>query len=236
MPESTDSAAFRSSADSMDDLSLARFASLEGLTPAVVVVDVQHDFGHPDAIGFMCETPQDLQNVQDAVAQVNRLVDAARAAGVPVVWVKLEGSHDAWTVNNWLRNGSRDLPLGDANPCVKGTPGAEWYGGLEPRDGEIQVSKHSYSGFIGTDLLEQLRSAGIDWLVVTGLTTECCVFSTANDAMQYDFPVVVPSDACASYGARFHEAALDMLALNSSMVTTTDEVLARVLTPLEATA
>lgn len=223
----SESAAFRSRAASLDALSEARFASLAGLTPAVVVVDVQYDFGHPDAIGAMCETAQDLQNVQDAVAQIGRLVDAAREYDVPVVWVELETSHDTWTVNNWLRNGSRDVPLGEHNPCVKGTSGAAWYGGLQPAEGELLVKKNAYSGFIGTDLAERLREAGIGWLIVTGLTTECCVFSTANDAMQYDFPVVVPSDAAASYGIGFHEAALGMLALNSSMVTTTAELLDR---------
>jgi nicotinamidase-related amidase len=224
MPDTT---AFRSTAPSLDALDVARFSALAGLTPAVLVVDVQNDFGAPEAIGHMCETPQDLQNVQDAVAQIHRLVDTARATGTPVVWVKLESTHDGWTVNNWLRNGSRDLPLGDNNPCVKGTPGADWYGGLAPADDELVVSKHSYSGFIGTTLKDDLVAAGIDWVVVTGLTTECCVYSTANDAMQHDFPVVVPSDACASYGAGFHTAALASLALNSSMVTTTDAVLAQ---------
>lgn len=222
----SESAAFRSVVDDLDELSAARFAALDGLTPAVVVVDVQHDFAHPDVIAGMCETPADLQNVQDAVAQVVRLVDQAREVGVPVVWVELATTHDTWTVNNWLRNGSRDVPLGDANPCVTGTPGARWYGGLEPAEGELRVTKDAYSGFVGTDLDARLRAAGIDWLVVTGLTTECCVFSTANDAMQHDYPVVVPRDAAASYGAGFHEAALSLLALNSSMVSTTDVVLA----------
>lgn len=222
MPDTT---AFRSTAASLDALDLARLSSLDGLTPALIVVDVQNDFGAPEAIGHMCETPQDLQNVQDAVAQIHRLVDAARATGVPVVWVKLETSHEDWTVNNWLRNGSREIPLGDHNPCVKGTPGADWYGGLAPADGELVVSKNSYSGFIGTTLKADLEQAEVDWVVVTGLTTECCVYSTANDAMQHDFPVIVPSDACASYGADFHAAALRSLALNSSMVTTTDAVL-----------
>lgn len=224
MPDTT---AFRSSAESLDALDVARFTALAGLTPAVVVVDVQNDFGAPEAISGMCETPQDLKNVQDAVAQIHRLVDGARAAGVPVVWVRLESTHDGWTVNNWLRNGSREIPLGDHNPCVKGTPGADWYGGLAPAVGELVVAKESYSGFIGTTLKDDLEQAGIDWVIVTGLTTECCVYSTANDAMQHDLPVVVPSDACASYGADFHAAALKSLALNSSMVTTTDAVLAQ---------
>lgn len=223
----TQSAAFRSNSADLDELSAARFAELDPLRPALLVVDVQHDFADPAAIGHMCETPQDLQNVQDAVARIVRLVEAAREADVPVVWVELETSHETWTVNNWLRNGSRSIPLGDKNPCVKGTPGAAWYGGLEPRPDELLVKKDSYSGFIGTGLETTLRDAGVDWVVVTGLTTECCVFSTANDAMQHDFPVVVPADATASYGQGFHEAALGILALNSSMVSTTDEVLSR---------
>ncbi|QGG41037.1 cysteine hydrolase family protein [Aeromicrobium yanjiei] len=227
MPETS---AFRSVAESLDALDRSRFESLRGLTGALLVVDVQHDFAAPEAIGHMCETPQDLQNVQDAVGQIHRLVDGARAAGVPVVWIQLETSHTSWTVNNWLRNGSRDIPLGEHNPCIKGTSGAQWYGGLAPADGELVVSKDSYSGFIGTTLKADLDQAGIDWVIVTGLTTECCVHSTANDAMQHDFPVIVPSDACASYGTDFHDAALKSLALNSSMVTTTDVVLSHLAT------
>lgn len=224
MPETP---AFRSSAPEPDALDVARFRALTGLTPGVVVVDVQNDFAAPEAIGHMCETPADLANVASAVEQIDRLVTGARAHGIPVIWVQLETTHETWTVNNWLRNGSRDIPLGDHNPCVTGTPGAEWYGPLAPAEGEIVVSKDSYSGFIGTTLAADLEAAGVDWLVVTGLTTECCVFSTANDGMQHDYPVVVPADACASYGADFHDAALKMLALNSSMVTDVDAVLAQ---------
>jgi nicotinamidase-related amidase len=209
----------------MSELKPSQFAALHGLVPAVVVVDVQHDFAAPEVIGAWCETPDDLAAVQRAVGEIVRLVDAARAAGVPVVWVELASHHDTWTVDNWLRRGDRSLGDGDARPCLEGTPGAAWYGGLEPAAGEIRVLKDSYSGFIGTDLDARLRAAGIDWLVVTGLTTECCVYSTANDAMQHDWPVVVPADACAAYGAEWHQAALKMLALNSSVVSDVAEVL-----------
>lgn len=217
-------AAFRSSV-ARTSLDEARFASLEGLRPALVVVDVQYDFADPDAIGHMCATPEDLASVAATVVKIDELVTAARAANVPVVWVELSTSNETWTVNGWLRNGSREIGLGDQNPCLAGTPGARWYPPLSPAEGETIVLKDSYSGFIGTNLDAKLNELGIDWLVVTGLTTECCVFSTANDAMQHDYPVVVPRDASASYGAAFHEAALTMLALNSSMVTDSVDVL-----------
>lgn len=221
----SESAAFRSSAESLDQLDVARFTALDRLTPALLVVDVQHDFAAPEAIGAMCETPQDLANVAAAVERIGQLVEAARASGVPVVWIQLETSHETWTVNNWLRNGSRSIPLGDHNPCVRGTAGAEWYG-VTPAPGEVVVPKDSYSGFFRTNLKDELDELGVDWVVVTGLTTECCVFSTANDAMQHDYPVVVPDDACASYGASFHASALATMALNSAMVSTTETVAA----------
>lgn len=220
----SESAAFRTNASSLDALTVARFEALAGLTPALVLVDVQVDFAAPEAIGFMCETPDDLATVQEVVERQKRMVEVARAHDVPVVWVEIASRYERLTIHNWLRNGSREISLGDRMPCVEGTPGAEWYGGLTPLPGEIRVKKPFYSGFIDTELDARLREAGIGWLVIGGLTTECCVFSTANDAMQHDWPVVVPADLSASYAAHFHEAALSMLALNSSLVTTSEVV------------
>ncbi len=208
----------------LSELAAARFAALSGLRPALLVVDVQVDFADPAAISAVCETPEELAAVEATVSQVERLVGEARSAGVPVVWSRLAARHDEWTVLNWLFRGRRDLPLGDDLPCVDGTPGADWYR-VAPAPDELVVKKNAYSGFVGTDLDARLRAIGADWLVIAGLTTECCVFLTVNDAMQRDWPVVVAADACAAYSARDHEAALRMLAMNSSVVSTVDEVI-----------
>ncbi|MFT4265376.1 MAG: isochorismatase family cysteine hydrolase, partial [Nocardioides sp.] len=159
-----------------------------------------------------------------AVEAMARLVDAARAAGVPVVWVELATQQMSWTSDNWLRQGARDLAMGDARPCLAGTPGAAWFGPLSPAEGELRVRKDAYSGFVRTDLDARLRAAGIDWLVVGGLTTECCVLSTVNDAMQHDWQVLVAADATAAYSSSLHRAGLDLMALNAAVLSDVDEV------------
>ena len=57
-----------------------------------------------------------------------------------------------------------------------------------------------------------------------GLTSECCVYATAQDAVQLDWPVVVPRDATAAYDLDVHAAALRQLALNVAVLSDADEV------------
>jgi nicotinamidase-related amidase len=61
-------------------------------------------------------------------------------------------------------------------------------------------------------------------LVLAGLTTECCVDSTARDAFNHDFHVFVATDACAAYEPDLHAATLRMLDLNTAILTDADSV------------
>lgn len=63
-------------------------------------------------------------------------------------------------------------------------------------------------------------------MVLAGLTTECCVDSTARDAFNHDFHVFIPVDACAAYEPALHAAALRMLELNTAILTDTEAVAA----------
>jgi nicotinamidase-related amidase len=205
------------------DRQLARLTR-PGRRPALVVVDVQHDFADPERLKDYGLTDAALSALDQAVTRVGALVDAARAAEVPVVWVEL-GSDPArpWRASNWLRGGDYDAPMSPAEPCVLGTPGAQWYR-MRPAEGETRVVKRAYSGFLGTDLDARLRAAGCDWLTVVGLTSECCVHATAQDALQLDWPVVVPRDATAAYDLDVNAAALTQLGLNAAVLSDTDEV------------
>ncbi|GAA2486325.1 cysteine hydrolase family protein [Winogradskya humida] len=189
--------------------------------PALVVVDVQRSFADPEMIA---DYQPDLPAVAGAVERTAALVAAARDAGVPVVWVELGSEPDnRWRASQWLRSGDPAAPYGPGEPCVLGTPGAEWYG-MAPQDDELRVVKRGYSGFLGTGLEEKLRDAGIGWVAVCGLTTECCVAATATDAFQLEFPVLIPQDAVAAYDADVNHAALESLALNVAVLTTSDEL------------
>ncbi len=207
------------------DRQLARLTR-PGSRPALVVVDVQRDFADPDRLAGYRLDEAAYRAVDRAVTRIGDLVDEARAAGVPVFWVEL-GSDPArpWRSSNWLRTGDYDAPMSPAEPCLVGTPGAEWYR-MRPAGEEPRVVKRGYSGFLGTDLDARLRAAGRDWLTVVGLTSECCVDATARDAMQLDWPVVVPRDATAAYDLDVHAAALRQLALNVAVLSDADEVVA----------
>jgi len=196
------------------------------LRPALVVVDVQRDFGEPARIAPYGLDDRASVAVDAAVTRIGTLVDEARSAGVPVVWVEL-GSDPArpWRSSTWLRGGALDAPMPDDEPCRIGTEGAEWFR-TAPASGETRVVKRGYSGFLDTDLEARLTSAGIGWVTVVGLTTECCVLATAQDAMQLGWPVVVPRDATAAYDTAVHDAALTMIGLNVGVVTDADDAVA----------
>lgn len=189
---------------------------------ALVVVDVQRSFADPaylpglDAAG--------LAAVDAAVTRTAWLVDQARAAGVPVVWVALEQLPDApWRTSLWLRGLDEGTwPVPD-EPCVLGTPGAEWFR-VAPLPGETVVPKRRYSGFLGTGLDAHLRETGVTWVVAAGLTSECCVDGTVRDAFQLGFRAVMTSDATAAYDAPTHAHALSVLAQNAAVVATSAAV------------
>ena len=79
---------------------------------------------------------------------------------------------------------------------------------LAMQPGEVLIEKQWASAFHKTDLDTQLRAAGVDSLVVTGLTTSGCVRDTVVDGLQYDFPVVVPREAVGDRNPQAHAANL----------------------------
>ncbi|MDT0326928.1 cysteine hydrolase family protein [Nocardiopsis lambiniae] len=192
----------------------------------MLVVDLQRDFADPDRLSWIDAAGRD--RVAAAVAGTRRLVERARAAGVRVVWVRLEQDLDEpWDASRWHR-GLVDIPrerLVEREPCVADTPGAEWFA-LAPREDEEVVVKRRYSAFHGTDLARGLYSGGTSWVVVCGLTADCCVDATSRDAFQHGFRVVVTADATASYEEDRQRAAMRALSMHAAVVTTVDDITA----------
>lgn len=191
------------------------------LRTAVVVIDIQVDFASVEgALGPYL----DMAAVQPAVAAAERLVEAARGAGVPVVFVGLftspETDSASWKERMRRRGGDPD---NESALCREGEVGSDFYG-PKPLPGELVVRKTRYSGFVGTDLHARLKALGVDTLVVAGLTTECCVDSTVRDAFSLDYHVFVATDACAAYEADIHAASLKVMELNSAILTDTGQV------------
>lgn len=180
---------------------------------ALVIIDMQVDFGSPD--GEMARRGADVTACQAAVKKAEELAEAARGAGVPVIFVRLlthPGGENRIMRESKQRQGD-DLP----DLCVEGTCGADFIG-PQPRAGEAVVSKNHFSAFARTGLADRLHAQGVDTLVLAGLTTECCVQSSAWDGFERDFHIILAADACAAYEEALHRYALKALQLSAALV------------------
>jgi len=175
---------------------------------ALVVVDMQNDFCHPD--GVMARRGEDVSHNLAIVPAIRSLLDAARAAGVLVVHVNGEyGLASGAPASLFGPDGGRvTLEI-----CLPGSWGQRQLDELAPLPGEPLVRKHRLSAFVDTGLDLLLRSNGIRSLVVVGTATPACVESTVRDARFRDYTVIVPEDAVAARGRlrHLHEVALETM-------------------------
>ncbi|MGH3021301.1 MAG: cysteine hydrolase family protein [Gaiellaceae bacterium] len=111
--------------------------------------------------------------------------------------------------------------------AMAGDPGAEVIGELEPREGEIISPKRGYGAFDGTGLDEQLRTLGVDEVVITGQHTHICVRHSSYGALIRGYEITVPKDAVCAFEGVSEEDALEYLkSTYGAKVTTVEELAA----------
>ncbi|UCE31144.1 MAG: isochorismatase family protein [Burkholderiales bacterium] len=152
-------------------------------------------------------------------AAAERLLGAARAAGMRVVHTRVE--YDAQGLNGGIF--FRKVPA--LRSFVAGSPLAEFATGLAPADGEVVVTKQYASAFFGTSLVATLNAFGIDTLLICGMSTSGCVRASAVDAMQYGFVPLVVREACGDRHDGPHQANLFDLQAKYADVIGIDEAL-----------
>ncbi|MEO6351091.1 MAG: isochorismatase family cysteine hydrolase [Candidatus Limnocylindrales bacterium] len=190
--------------------------------PALIVVDVQNDFVHPE--GKAGRGGSDVTPLLGAVAVINRLVGAARAASVPVVYVRVTHSPAVDNPAYRARYVARGMAVDDLL-CADGSWGAELYSELVPPTAdELVITKHAYDGFSVPDLAAHLQRLNIDTVIVTGVVTELCVMGTAAGAFEHGFHVIVPSEAAGSVNAAASDAALDLVSRFYGRVATAADI------------
>ncbi len=169
---------------------------------ALLVIDVQNDFLADG--GFFHRAGYDVSTARAAVPPLQRLVGAARHAGVAVVFVQAIYDDEHCSPVMRERNQRRGLV---APRCLSGSWGADFYQ-LQPAPGDAVVVKHRYSAMLGSGLPALLRARGIESLLLAGVATDTCVESTGRDAYFMDWYVTLVADCCGAASAADHAGAL----------------------------
>lgn len=163
-----------------------------GSRPAVVVIDLVRAYTHPDG-------PFALPDATAAVEAAAELVRAARDKDVPVMWTVVRYAPG-------LADGGLFVRKVPALACFADDAPGNWGDlALEPDAGEVVVVKQYASAFFGTSLAPTLHAAGVDTLVLAGVSTSGCVRATAMDALNSGFSPQVVRQACADRTAVLHE-------------------------------
>lgn len=142
---------------------------------ALVVVDMQNDFAHPDGALF-------VPDAEKSIPKIKALLEKARSAGARVVFTQDWHAEDDPEFQIWPRH------------AVAGTWGAEIVQQLAPLPGETRIQKLRYDAFYGTPLEHLLRLWDVRHVVVVGTVANICVLHTAGSAALRWFDVVLPED------------------------------------------
>ncbi|WDF79761.1 cysteine hydrolase family protein [Mucilaginibacter sp. KACC 22773] len=184
--------------------------TLQNTNPALILVDIQQGFDNIPYWGGQRNNP-------DAEVNARKLLDYWRANNLPLFHIQ----------------------RCSANPnslLAEGNPGNAHKEIVKPLPGETVIKKSVNSSFIGTNLQQQLDAAGIDTMVIVGLTTEHCVSTTARMAGNFGYHTFVVADATAAFAKTgikgehydaetIHLTALAQINNEFATVLNTDEVL-----------
>ncbi|HUR14035.1 MAG TPA: cysteine hydrolase [Mycobacteriales bacterium] len=164
---------------------------------AMIVVDMQHAFGSEGGMFDKAGVP--IESIQAAVAPTVTAVEAARRAGMRIVYLKMGFLPDLSDLGaEDVPNGVLFLHLGVKDGVLeRDTWGTDILEELTPAPEDTVLYKTRFSGFYKTELDELLKSWGVKHLVVTGCTTSICVESTVRDAFFRDYHCIVLEDCTA---------------------------------------
>jgi len=179
-----------------------------------LVCDMINDLVHED--GPSAKTYGPVLARGNTVANTAEAVRKARAAGVPIGYVRIGFSPDY-----------RECPPGSrifqgakkAGMFKLGAWGTEVHPALAPQPGDYDIVKHRVSPFYATTLEAILKAHGITRLYVSGVSTSGAVLSAAKDGHDRDYDVYVIEDACAALTEAQHQAVIDQMKRMTTIVT-----------------
>jgi ureidoacrylate peracid hydrolase len=194
---------------------------------ALVVIDYQNEFC--DEEGVFAKAGFDVSPLRAIEGRLVALIDAARKAGIALVWVRCTYSTpgNLYLSPVFMEHALRcwngrysEIPV-----CAEGSWGQQFYGRVHPEPGEAVISKHRYDAFVGTDLDVVLRAKAVQTMVVCGVATNICVETTVRHAFCLDYYAIVPTDAVAAWDQTAHDVALAGIRYAYGELSTVDEII-----------
>ena len=180
------------------------------MRPALIVIDMQND----SWIG------RDHARREPMVRAIDELVAAVRERSHPVIWVRQEFEPD-------LSDAFPEMRSKRIWVTIKGTEGCQLLPELAVAPTDPVIVKKRYSAFFGTELDDLLKALGPDSLILAGINTHACIRTTAIDAYQRDWPVILAADSIDSYDREHHEVSLRYMKDKIASVWTNAEIRAR---------
>jgi nicotinamidase-related amidase len=175
--------------------------------PALLVIDMLNDF-------FANYDPARKDKL---VRSINELVAIVRERGLSVIWVRQEFDPD-------LHDAFPEMRAKQISITIKGTPGCQILSDLALAPSDPVVVKKRYSAFFGTNLDDLLSQIKPDAIILAGINTHACIRTTAIDAYQRDWPVVLASDCIDSYDREHHEVTLRYMKDKLATLSTNREI------------
>jgi nicotinamidase-related amidase len=168
--------------------------------PVLIVVDIQRGYGmSAEEMGI------ELMGGQtEMIANAERIVAAARAARVPVIFFQEAHRRDGIDFG-------RELDGNEGVHCLEGDPGTEFWPTLTAGVGEYAIAKRRYSCFFGTDLEILLKGLRASTLILIGGLTDVCIHYTFADGHQHDYRMRVATDCVIGSSQARHAASLSAM-------------------------
>lgn len=185
--------------------------SIDKKKTALLVMDCENDLVHQDGVIAKAMGYAPMIEKNGTLGHIRTVLDAARAAGVPVIFVKI--ALDMLKPEEFPRRGQffLNLPRIAGAALQKGTWGAEIHDELKPAPGEHVIGKCVVSAFARSKLEEILKQHGITDLILTGVATNMVVESTARAAVDKGYSVITVENGVTTFSEEVHQAALATL-------------------------
>lgn len=182
---------------------------------AGIVVDLQNDFCRAE--GALAAEGEPFQRASSVIEPVNQMTAGIRSAGGLVAYLRsvytdVEGHY--WLPGMAIQAEERwkDRGRGETVPFLReGHWGTEFDERLDIATSDLVITKRSADGFYGNALAPELVAHGIRTVMVMGVTTDCCILFTAQEAYQRGFEVIIVEECVDAYDEQRHRSALDVL-------------------------